>query len=193
MPGPDINLIDASVYERSGPPHEQFAWLREHAPVYWHADGGKPGWPGFWAVTRLEEVAHVSRHPEFFSSAARTALFREYPESDVQRLRQSLYPDQSANRDEEVFDLPQKFDIGRNPNPHVGFGGGGPHFCLGRHLAALELRILLQTVAKRMPGIALDGEVSRLRSTFVNGIKHLPVRFAPATHSTSLPSRAGGR
>jgi cholest-4-en-3-one 26-monooxygenase len=94
MPGPDISLVDPTVYERSGAPHEQFAWLREHAPVFWHADGGKPGWPGFWAVTRLEDVAHVSRHPEVFSSAQRTALFREYPDSEVERLRQvMLYMD----------------------------------------------------------------------------------------------------
>ncbi len=86
----------------------------------------------------------------------------------------------SANRDEDVFAAPQEFDIGRDPNPHVGFGGGGPHFCLGRHLAALELRVLLQALAQRMPGISLDGQVSRLRSNFVNGIKHMPVRFAAA-------------
>jgi cholest-4-en-3-one 26-monooxygenase len=86
----------------------------------------------------------------------------------------------SANRDEAVFAAAQEFDIGRDPNPHVGFGGGGPHFCLGRHLAVLELRVLLQAVAQRMPGIVLDGEVSRLRSNFINGIKHMPVRFAPA-------------
>ena len=62
----------------------------------------------------------------------------------------------SANRDEHVFAAPQEFDIGRDPNPHVGYGGGGPHFCLGRHLAALELRVLLQALAERMPDIALD-------------------------------------
>ena len=69
-----------------------------------------------------------------------------------------------------------RFDVGRDPNPHVGFGGGGPHFCLGRHLAALELRVLLQALTERMPGIRLDGEASRLRSNFINGIKHMPVR-----------------
>ncbi len=84
----------------------------------------------------------------------------------------------SANRDEGVFDAPQEFNIGRDPNPHIGFGGGGPHFCLGRHLAALELRVLFEALASRMPGIQPDGEPSRLRSNFVNGIKHLPVTFA---------------
>ncbi len=83
----------------------------------------------------------------------------------------------SANRDDEVFSAPQEFDIERDPNPHVGFSGGGPHFCLGRHLATLELRVLLTALAERMPAIALDGPVSRLRSNFVNGIKHMPVRY----------------
>ena len=83
-----------------------------------------------------------------------------------------------SNRDENVFADPEDFDIGRDPNPHLGFAGGGPHLCLGRNLAALELRILLQAIVERMPGITLDGEVSRLRSRFVNGIKRMPVRFA---------------
>ncbi len=402
---PAINLIDADVYQRGGPPHDQFAWLREHAPVYWHAYGGGGGWPGFWAVTRYEDVAYLSRHPEIFSSARRLVVFGEVPEpgAAMQRLmmlnmdppqhtrqrafvnrgftprmigrleehitqvchdligevlkrgaadfvtdiaaplplqvicelvgapladRDRIYrlsnylvgaddpefqsptgqrlqhaaaleiyayageladrrrrepaddivtrllqpneagevltddefdlffrlltvagnettrnaasggmlaffehPDQwqrliddpalipaaaeeivrwvspvnmfrrtatcetelggqpiaegdkvvvfyaSANRDSDVFAAPQEFDAGRDPNPHVGFGGGGPHFCLGRHLAVLELRVLLRALAERMPDIRLDGEASRLRSNFINGIKHMPVRF----------------
>jgi len=401
--GPEINLVDADVYQRGGPPHEQFTWLREHAPVFWHAHGGEPGWPGFWAVTRHEDVAYVSRHPEVFSSAKRLSLFGEIPEDhiELQRLMmlnmdppqhtrqrafvnrgftprmigrleehvvqichelmdevdtagqadfvtdiaaplplqvicelvgapvadrarifelsnlligsadpefqvapgaqqsaaaevyaygaalaerrraeptddivtQLLQPDDngealtsdefdlffllltvagnettrnaaaggmlalfehpeqwqrlrddpgliptaaeeivrwvspvnmfrrtamsdcelggqqiaagdkvvvfyaSANRDADVFTTPQEFDVGREVNPHVGFGGGGPHFCLGRHLASLELRVLLTALTQRMPNIKLDGEISRLRSNFINGIKHMPVRF----------------
>jgi len=83
----------------------------------------------------------------------------------------------SANRDGAVFARPGEFDTGRDPNPHVGFGGGGPHFCLGKHLAVLELRVLLATLIERMPDIKLDGKASRLRSNFINGIKHMPVRF----------------
>jgi len=408
--GPEINLVDADTYQRGGAPHEQFAWLREHAPVYWHAHGGEPGWPGFWAVTRHADVEHVSRHPESFSSYRRLALFAEPLEDQVEMQRlmmlnmdppqhtrqrsfvnrgftprmigrlakhvreicdtlldevvprgqadfvtdiaaplplqvicelvgapaedrdrlfelsntmvgfddpefrtspeegleaaaeiyayahalaesrraqpaddivtRLLQPDDagevlttdefdlffllltvagnettrnaasggmlaffehpgqwqrlladpalastaaeeivrwvspvnlfrrtatcdtelggqaiaegdkvvvfyaSANRDESVFTSPQEFDIARDPNPHVGFGGGGPHFCLGRHLAALELRVLLQTLAARMPDIELDGEVSRLRSNFLNGIKHMPVRFTASAPRT---------
>lgn len=400
---PGISLVDPDVYQRGGPPHERFTWLRQHDPVHWHADGGAPGWPGFWAVTRHEDVGYVSRHPEIFSSAQRLSLFGEIPEDHIQvqrlmmlnmdppqhtrqrafvnrgftprmigRLEQHVaeichslldgieqhgtadfvtqiaaplplwvicelvgapvadrerifalsntligsadpefqgephaqqnaaaevyaygaelaerrraepaddivtrllqpddngealsseefdmffllltvagnettrnaaaggmlalfeHPDQwqrvladpaliptaaeeivrwvspvnmfrrtavcdtqlggrpvaagdkvvvfyaSANRDEDVFPSPLEFDVGRDPNPHVGFGGGGPHFCLGRHLAALELRVLLQALAERMPGIRLAGEPARLRSNFINGIKHMPVTF----------------
>ena len=400
---PQINLIDPDVYQRTGPPHEQFTWLRHNDPVYWHADGGEPGWPGFWAVTRHEDISYVSRHPELFSSSRRLALFGEVPEEHIvlqrlmmlnmdppQHTRQRAFvnrgftprmigalekhiseichrllddvqsrgeadfvtdiaaplplyvicelvgapvedrakifelsnlligsadpefqveeqaqmnaaaqvyaygeelaarrredpaddivtkllqpndngealtsdefdlffmlltvagnettrnaasggmlalfehPDQwrrlvddpgliptaaeeivrwvspvnlfrrtavsdselggqaisegdkvvvfytSANRDEGVFAESQQFDVGRAVNPHVGFGGGGPHFCLGRHLASLELRVLLQALADRMPNIRLDGEPSRLRSNFINGIKHMPVSF----------------
>ncbi len=85
---PQINLIDADAYQRTGPPHDKFSWLREHAPVYWHADGGGEGWPGFWAVTRHEDVAFASRHPELFSSARRLVVFSEVPEphAAMQRL-----------------------------------------------------------------------------------------------------------
>jgi cholest-4-en-3-one 26-monooxygenase len=75
MTAPEVNLVDPDTYQRGGPPHDQFAWLREHAPVFWHADGGEPGWPGFWAVTSHHDIEHVSRHPEVFSSTERLALF----------------------------------------------------------------------------------------------------------------------
>jgi cholest-4-en-3-one 26-monooxygenase len=83
----------------------------------------------------------------------------------------------SADYDESVFSDPYTFDVGRDPNPHVGFGGGGPHFCLGAHLARLELRVLFETLLERMPDIAQAGEARRLRSNFINGIKEMPVRF----------------
>jgi cytochrome P450 len=399
----DIDLVDPDVYANGGIPHEQFRWLREHAPVYRHH-----GDPEFWAVTRYDDVVHVSRHPEVFSSHRRLALFhepteeqlelqrmmmlnqdppehtrkrsivnrgftprtigrleehirdichglidevaerdegdfvrdisaplplyvicellgappedrakifdwsnrliaqddpefhtpgddgmaaatelyayanelavqrREHPRDDiVTRLLQEhdgeelsvdefdlfvmllsvagnettrnaasggmlaffRHPDQwrrlvaereagggrltetfpdevvrwvspvnlfrrtaardtelggqriaegdkvvvfysSANRDESVFEDPYTFDVGRDPNPHIGFGGGGPHFCLGAHLARLELRVLFEVLLERMPDIAPAGEARRLRSNFINGIKEMPVRFA---------------
>ncbi len=82
----------------------------------------------------------------------------------------------SANRDEEVFDDPYRFDVTRKPNDHVTFGPGGPHFCLGAHLARLETKILFQELLPRLASIELAGPVERIRSNFVNGIKRMPVR-----------------
>jgi cytochrome P450 len=86
----------------------------------------------------------------------------------------------SANRDENVFDDPYTFEISRQPNAHVAFGGGGPHFCLGANLARLEIRVMFEELLKRIPDMEVAGEVERLRSNFINGIKHLPVSFAPS-------------
>ena len=86
----------------------------------------------------------------------------------------------SANRDEEIFENPNAFDITRNPNPHMAFGGGGPHFCLGANLARMEIRVMYQHLLDRVPDIHLDGEPKRLQSAFINGVKHLPVAFTPA-------------
>jgi cholest-4-en-3-one 26-monooxygenase len=83
----------------------------------------------------------------------------------------------SANRDEEVFDDPFRFDILRSPNDHVGFGGGGPHFCLGSSLARMEIRVLFEELVKKAPRVEPAGELDRLRSNFIAGIKHLPVTF----------------
>ncbi|MDA8047916.1 MAG: cytochrome P450 [Actinomycetota bacterium] len=83
----------------------------------------------------------------------------------------------SANRDEDVFEDPFRFDILRRPNEHVAFGGGGPHHCLGANLARMEMRLFFQELTQRVPHVEAIGEVSRLRSNFIGGIKHLPVRF----------------
>ncbi|MFC6878659.1 MULTISPECIES: cytochrome P450 [Actinomadura] len=406
---PEIDIIDPDVYERGGIPHEQFAWLRENDPVHWHADPNE-GVPGFWAVTRHEDVIRVSRRPELFSSHTRTAMFEEFADEEIalygmmmlfqdppdhtklrgmvnkgftprmikkleghirriceqlideaaslgecdfvehfaaplplyticellgapledrekifnwsnklvafndteyigdrtesqqfaaefmgwaadlarereatprddivtkllapdengdrisseefqlfvlmlsiagnettrtataggmqafferpdewERLRadRSLLPKAveeivrwvspinlfrrtatqdtelggtavkegdkvvlfygSANRDERVFDDPFRFDVGRDPNPHIGFGGGGPHFCLGTHLARMNLKIIFETILDRMPDIRQAGEARRLRSNFVNGLKELPVSFTPSPTRT---------
>jgi cytochrome P450 len=80
----------------------------------------------------------------------------------------------AANRDETVFTDPARFDIARSPNPHVGFGAAGPHFCLGAHLARREIRVMLRELMTRVPTIRAAGEPDRLLSSFINGIKHLP-------------------
>ncbi|MCW2889070.1 MAG: cholest-4-en-3-one 26-monooxygenase [Streptosporangiaceae bacterium] len=405
MTTPEIDIIDPSVYERGGIPHEQFTWLRDNDPVHWHYDPNE-GVPGFWAVTRHEDVVYVSRHPEMFSSHTRTSMFEEFTDDEIlmygmmmlfqdppdhtknrglvnkgftPRMIKQLeghirdicnelidevaplgetdfvehfaaplplyvicellgapvedrdkifewsnklvgfndpeytgavqdaavvagelmayagalaaerrnsprddiatqllktdengdrlsdeefqlfvmmlviagtettrtasaggmlaffeHPEQwrllqddrgllrtapdeivrwtspinlfrrtatqdtalggrqikkgdkvvlfygAANRDERVIEDPFTFDISRGSNPHVGFGGGGPHFCLGTHLARMNLAVLFETVLDRMPDIRLAGQARRLRSNFVNGIKEMPVRFTPS-------------
>jgi cytochrome P450 len=83
----------------------------------------------------------------------------------------------SANRDEAVFADPDAFDITRTPNPHVGFGGPGPHFCLGANLARREITIMLEELFTRVPDIRAAGEPDRLLSGFINGYKRLPCTF----------------
>ncbi len=83
----------------------------------------------------------------------------------------------SANRDESVFPDPLRFDVTRSPNPHLGFGGAGPHFCLGAHLARREITAMLRELLHRVPTIRATAEPDRLLSSFINGIKHLPCDF----------------
>jgi cytochrome P450 len=83
----------------------------------------------------------------------------------------------SANRDPAVFPDPDTFDIGRTPNDHLTFGHG-PHFCLGAHLARVQLRAMFEAVLDRLGFVELAGEPVRLRSNFQNGLKSLPIRWA---------------
>jgi len=87
----------------------------------------------------------------------------------------------SADRDEEVFDDPFRFDIERQPNEHLAFGGGGPHFCLGASLARMELRVLFEELARRVPVLRSVGPPAPLRSNVVAGIKHLRVDLGSTT------------
>ncbi len=86
----------------------------------------------------------------------------------------------SANRDEEHFDDPHTFNILREPNEHIAFGGGGPHFCLGANLARMEIKVLFDELVHRVPKIEKLKEPDRLRSNFINGLKHLPVKLIAA-------------
>ncbi len=87
----------------------------------------------------------------------------------------------SANRDEDIFGTDaDRFDVSRNPNPHIAFGGGGPHFCLGANLARMEIRVMFDHLLDRLDDIHQDGKMKRLQSQFINGVKHLPVAFSPS-------------
>jgi cholest-4-en-3-one 26-monooxygenase len=86
----------------------------------------------------------------------------------------------SANFDDDVFASPRAFDIGRTPNPHVTFGGGGEHYCIGASLTRLEVRIMFDALADALPDLELVGAPRRLRSSWLNGIKELPVAYHAA-------------
>jgi cholest-4-en-3-one 26-monooxygenase len=122
---------------------------------------------------------------EMLRMSAPVMYFRRTATADTElrgkRIREGdkltlWYP--SANRDEEVFDDPDRFDITRNPNEHLAFGVG-QHFCLGASLARLEIRVMFEELLKRLPDIQHNGPVSTLRSHFINGVKAMPVVFMP--------------
>lgn len=93
----------------------------------------------------------------------------------------------SANRDELVFDDPYRFDITRHPNPHLAFGGGGRHMCLGAHLARLELRVMFEELARQLPDFGGLGEPVLAHSMFINGVKSLPFVFPGGCPTRAAP------
>ncbi|MXZ81814.1 MAG: cytochrome P450 [Gammaproteobacteria bacterium] len=128
---------------------------------------------------------------EFIRWASPTMHFRRTATRDFElhgkRIREGdkvVYWFVSANRDETRFDRPFDIDLSRSPNPHLAFGQGGPHICLGMWLARMETRILLQELVRRTARLELAGDIEYLRSNFVGGIKRLPVRVIPETPST---------
>jgi cholest-4-en-3-one 26-monooxygenase len=143
--------------------------------------------PAQWDRLTADPSLIPSAADEIVRFVSPVNLFRRTPTQDVEIGGQPIKKGEkvviyysSANRDESVFDDPDTFDIGREPNPHVGFGGGGPHFCLGRHLAKLEIECLFRSLIQQTERVELVAEPRRLRSNFINGIKEMTVRFVPA-------------
>jgi cholest-4-en-3-one 26-monooxygenase len=131
--------------------------------------------PGIMATTGCEEVLRWASPVMYFKRiVTRDLNYKGFDLSEGERVSIWFI---SANRDEDVFDDPYRFDLEREDNPHVAFGGGGPHHCLGAHLARLEIRVLFEELARRVARVEPQGEPERLRSNFVNGLKHLPVRL----------------
>jgi cholest-4-en-3-one 26-monooxygenase len=138
--------------------------------------------PGQWELYRAERP--LTAVDEIVRWATPVTVFQRTALADTTLGGQQIRAGQrvglfyrSANFDEEVFDHPERFDITRSPNPHLGFGGTGTHYCLGVNLARLEIELIFNAIADGMPAIRLAGEAERLRSGWLNGIKKLPVSY----------------
>ena len=132
--------------------------------------------PSLWDTAVEEMLRWGSSIHNFRRTATRETPLRGVPIAAGDKV--VLYY-AAANRDEEVFADPHRFDVGRTPNDHVTFGGGGVHFCLGASLARAEIRATMRQLVERLPDLELAGTPNRLHSDFVNGIKTMPVRFTP--------------
>jgi cytochrome P450 len=140
--------------------------------------------------TAIEEMLrYTSPVTVFTRTATKDAELRGITVRKGDRVAM-YYP--SANRDEAHFADPDTFDIGRTPNHHLAFGGGGTHFCLGANLARVEAAAIIPEVLARMTDLELAGPVERVRSTLMNGIRSMPVRFTAAELSGSRSLRRSG-
>jgi cytochrome P450 len=128
--------------------------------------------------TAVEEMLrYVSPVITFLRTATKDTELRGVRVKEGDRAAM-FYP--SANRDETQFADPDRFDVSRTPNPHVAFGGGGTHFCLGANLARVEATAMLSEVLSRMKNLEMAGPMARTQSTLINGIHSMPVQFTPA-------------
>jgi cholest-4-en-3-one 26-monooxygenase len=148
--------------------------------------------PDQWEMLRQDRSLLPSAVEEMLRYVTPVMNFRRQSTTDTELSGQAIEADQkvvfyhvSANRDESVFENPERFDITRTPNPHIAFGGGGPHFCLGANLARMEIKVMFEHLLDRLPDIHLDGDVERLQSAFINGVKHIPVAFSPGPRSST--------
>ncbi|MGB9306186.1 MAG: cytochrome P450 [Mycobacterium sp.] len=131
--------------------------------------------------TAIEELLrYVSPVIAFLRTATKDTELRSVPVHKGDRVAM-FYP--SANRDPAHFADPDRFDVTRKPNAHLAFGGGGTHFCLGANLARVEAAALVPEVLSRMKNMEPAGPVERMRSTLINGIHSMPVRFTPSVRS----------
>ncbi|MFF8711150.1 cytochrome P450 [Streptomyces sp. NPDC015184] len=136
--------------------------------------------PDQWDLYKRERPATTAE--EIVRWATPVVSFQRTATQDVELGGQLIKKGQrvglfysSANNDPEVFENPETFDILRDPNPHLGFGGGGPHFCLGKSLAVLEIDLIFNAIADALPDLRLLDDPRRLRSAWLNGIKQLQV------------------
>jgi cholest-4-en-3-one 26-monooxygenase len=138
--------------------------------------------PDQMALLRSDPGPASTTADEMIRWATPIVYFRRTATCDVELHGTVIHEDDpvalyflSANYDGSVFEDPHRFDLTRSPNPHVSFGGGGPHYCLGAHLARFEISVLLEELLAATAGVEQTGDAVRLRSSWINGLKHLPV------------------
>ncbi len=126
------------------------------------------------APTAVEEIVRLASPVTYM----RRTLLTDYSMGgvDMKEGDKVMLTYLAANRDPAVFDDPLRFDVLRNPNPHVGFGGRGPHFCLGAHLARNEMTVMFREIFNRVPNLHVSGDPQLLESNFIHGIKHMEAR-----------------
>jgi cholest-4-en-3-one 26-monooxygenase len=156
---------------------------------------------GMWAlIDNPEQYERLRQEPALIDSAVEEILrwaspvlhFRRTATADTELRGQSIAKGDkvvmwhiSANRDEDVFVDPFRFDITRTPNNHVAFGGGGPHHCLGAYLARMQLRLVIGEVVARIPDMRLADAPELLRSNVLRGVKHMPVTFSAGRRASA--------
>lgn len=130
-----------------------------------------------YAPTAVEEIVRLASPVTYMR---RTALVdTELGGTPIAAGEKVLMNYLAANRDEDVFDDPYRFDVTRDPNPHVAFGGPGAHYCLGAHLARREITVMYRKLFERLPDIHATGEPDALEAAFIHGVKHLDAEFTP--------------
>ena len=154
------NAISWGIHLLSEHPEQRAAWLAD-------IEGVTP--------TAVEEIVRWASPVIFMRrTLAADAVLGGQPMKTGDKVALFYW---AANRDPAHFRDPDAFDVLRSPNPHVGFGGAGPHFCLGAHLARREMGVMFRELLRRVPDIHTTAPPQRLMSMFINGIKHLPVAF----------------
>lgn len=129
------------------------------------------------APTAVEEIVRIASPVTYMRRTATEGL--ELHGKDIEAGDKLAMFYLAANRDETVFEDPHRFDVRRDPNHHIGFGGPGPHFCLGAHLARREITVMFRELFQRVPDIQASGPPELLLSSFIHGVKHLPATFTP--------------
>tara|TARA_Y100001970_G_scaffold204760_1_gene249332 strand:- start:412 stop:1686 length:1275 start_codon:yes stop_codon:yes gene_type:complete len=135
------------------------------------------------APTAVEEIVRLASPVTYMRRTATTDTI--LGEQEIKEGDKVCMFYLSANRDEDVFEDPYRFDVLRQPNNHVGFGGPGPHFCLGAHLARREITVMFRELFHRLPDIKASGEPDVLAASFIHGVKHLPATFSPVAKSNN--------